>query len=173
MEKKSTDGQEQLENGCLIPKLRRTIRKYKSRIIFILILLLFFLKIYILPDIMLDLIEHELLGAYMIVQAHMIVQGILWVLILLLIILLIISLRKKSTSFRKKSTVDQDELEAERILRKIWLHIGIYLLSAILFFIGWIYGGANSTLDIIMSLPCCAIVTVIVLFLLSTVQKNL
>ena len=158
MEKKSTDGQEQLEDGRLIPKLRRTIRKYKSRIIFILILLLFFLKIYILPDIMLDLIEHELLGAYMIVQ------GILWVLILLLIILLIISLRKKSTSLRKKSAVDQDELEAERILRKIWLHIGIYLLSAILFFIGWIYGGANSTLDIILSLPCCAILTVIVLF---------
>ena len=180
MEKKSTDGQEQLEDGRLIPKLRRTIRKYKSRIIFILILLLIFLKNYmppvsdILPDA--DSIEYENLAVYL--GVYMIVQCILEVLILLLIILLIISfwkksaglgekstsLEKKSTSFWKKSTVDQDELEAERILRKILLHIGIYLLSAILFFICWIYGGANSTLEIILSLPCCAILTVIVLF---------
>ena len=76
MEKKSTNGQEQLENGCLIPKLRRTIRKYKSRIIFILILILILLKIYmppmsdILPDA--DSIEYEnlavYLGVYVIVQ---------------------------------------------------------------------------------------------------------
>ena len=56
MEKKSTDDQEQLEDGRLISKLWRTIRKYKSRIIFILILLLIFLKNYILSDILPDLI---------------------------------------------------------------------------------------------------------------------
>ena len=108
MEKKSTDGQEQLENGRLIPKLRRTIRKYKSRIIFILILLLFFLKLDILPDILPDLIEHELLG----VCIYMIVQGILWVLILLLIILHIISLGEKSTD-------GQEQLENGRLIPKL------------------------------------------------------
>ena len=106
MEKKSTDDQEQLENGHLIPKLRRTIRKYKSRIIFILILILIFLKIYILPDILLDLIEHELLGVYLIVQL------ILGVLILLLIILLIISLVEKSTD-------GQEQLENGRLIPKL------------------------------------------------------
>ena len=151
MEKKSTGDQEQLENGRLIPKLWRTIRKYKSRIIFILILILILLKNYILPD----LIEHEFLGVYMIVH------DILWVLILLLIILLIISfgkkstsLEKKNTSFGKKSTADQVELEEKRILRKIFLPIGIFLLSLILFAIGESCG-ANSTFELILCLPGC------------------
>ena len=179
MEKKSTDGQEQLENGRFIPKLRRTIRKYKSRIIFILILILIPLKIYmppmsdILPDA--DSIEYENLAVYL--GVYMIVQCILEVLILLLIILLIISfwkksaglgekstsLEKKNTSFGKKSDADQDELEEKRILRKIFLPFEIFLLSGILFAIGMGLG-ANSTLEIILCLPCCAILTVIVLF---------
>ena len=112
MEKKSTDGQEQLENGRFIPKLRRTIRKYKSRIIFILILILIPLKIYmppmsdILPDA--DSIEYENLAVYL--GVYVIVQLILGVLILLLIILLIISLRKKSTD-------DQEQLENDEVKR--------------------------------------------------------
>jgi hypothetical protein len=158
MEKKSTDDQEQLENGRLIPKLRRTIRKYKSRIIFILILILILLKIYILPDLLFDLIEHEFFGVYTIVQ------WIPEVLVLLLIILLIISFWKKSTGFRKKVTADQDELEIKRNGRKIYLSIGIFLLSAILFAIGE-SRGANSTFELILCLPICVLGIVELLFL--------
>ena len=62
----------------------------------------------------------------------------------------------------KKGTVDQDELELKRAVRKIYLSIGIFLLSGILFSIG-MSRGANSTLEIILCLPTCVLGIVILL----------
>ena len=62
----------------------------------------------------------------------------------------------------EKVTANQDELELKHTVRKIYLSLGIFLLSGILFAIGMTLG-ANSTLEIILCLPTCVLGIVILL----------
>ena len=99
-EKKSTDDQEQLENGRLIPKLRRTIKKYKVHIIIILI--------FILPFLIDNICEF--LGISTIVSI------ILRVLMLLFIILLmIICLYAPFSNFAKETVKEEGYAKVPKI----------------------------------------------------------